>query len=72
MFDQAVNKDKKPYLYRAALTYYTGYLASQKPFVEVFNEVSKYMGDPERCWSYTLRVKRGMKDSSQPGGLYKD
>lgn len=47
MFDQAVNKNKKPYLYRGALTYYTGYLASKQSFVEVFNEVSKYMDDPD-------------------------
>ena len=31
-----------------------------------------YIVDPERRWNLAVRVKRGLKDTSQPGGLFKD
>jgi hypothetical protein len=32
----------------------------------------KYVDNPKKRWKYVLRVKRGLGDTSQPGGLYKD
>ena len=41
-------------------------------FVELFNDIKKYIDDNLSRWRYCLRVKRGFTDTSQPGGLYKD
>ncbi len=41
-------------------------------FVELFSDLSKYIEDPFRRWKYVLRVKRGLEDTSQPGGFFKD
>ncbi len=57
MFDQAVNPRQKPFLYRGALTYYSGYLASTGSFADVYKAILKYINDPDRAWQYTLRVK---------------
>ena len=41
-------------------------------FVELFNDLEKYVDNPKKRWRYVLRVKRGLGDTSLPGGLYKD
>lgn len=64
--------DGVPYLYRPALNYYMGYKASQMSFVDLFNDIGKYIDDLTSRWRYCLRVKRGLTDTSEPGGLYKD
>lgn len=47
-------------------------MAKERSFVEIFNALEKYIQDPDRRWKYVLRVKRGLNDTSQPGGFYKD
>lgn len=63
---------KKPFMYKAALNYYSAYMASKMSFVELFNDLEQYIDNPRRRWKCTLRVKRGMIDTVEPGGLYKD
>lgn len=41
-------------------------------FVELFKDLEKYVDSPLGRWKFTLRVKRGLVDTSQKGGLYKD
>ncbi len=61
-----------PFLFKPALNYYACYKASELSFVELFNDLEKYVDNPKKRWKYVLRVKRGLSDTSQPGGLYKD
>jgi hypothetical protein len=40
--------------------------------VELFDDLGRYIDDKMSRWKFVLRVKRGVQDTSQPGGLYKD
>lgn len=59
---------KDPFLWRAALLYYTVYQASQMSFCELFKDIGKFVKDPNTRWDYCVRAKRGWTDTSQPGG----
>ncbi len=48
------------------------YQASKMGFVDLFNDIGKYIDNKMSRWKFVLRVKRGLVDSSEPGGLYKD
>jgi len=61
-----------PVLYRSALNYYMAVQASKMSFLDLFNHIGQYIDCPRSRFKYTLRVKRGMTDTSQAGGLYKD
>uniref|UniRef100_A0A8C5K2A0 Microtubule associated tyrosine carboxypeptidase 2 n=1 Tax=Jaculus jaculus TaxID=51337 RepID=A0A8C5K2A0_JACJA len=63
---------KDPFLWRAALLYYTVYQASQMSFCELFKDISKFVKDPNTRWDYCVRAKRGWTDTSQPGCFNKD
>ena len=41
-------------------------------FVDLFKNLEKYVDSPIARWKYAVRVKRGLTDTSQAGGLYKD
>ena len=41
-------------------------------FVEMFKDLEKYISDPKRRWKYCMRSKRGLTDTSQKGGFFKD
>ena len=69
---QCQERGKIPFLYKAALNYYSAYMASKLSFVELFNDLEKYVDNPKRRWKCALRVKRGIIDTSEPGGMYKD
>lgn len=58
---------KDPFLWRAALLYYTVYRASQMSFCELFRDIGKFVKDPNTRWDYCVRAKRGWTDTSQPG-----
>lgn len=58
---------KDPFLWRAALLYYTVYRASQMSFCELFKDIGKFVKDPNTRWDYCVRAKRGWTDTSQPG-----
>ncbi|XP_074756901.1 putative tyrosine carboxypeptidase MATCAP2 isoform X3 [Athene noctua] len=63
---------KDPFLWRAALLYYTVYQASQMSFSQLFEDVGKFVKDPNTRWDYCVRAKRGWTDTSQPGCFNKD
>ncbi|KAG8442764.1 hypothetical protein GDO86_011539 [Hymenochirus boettgeri] len=63
---------KDPFLWRAALLYYTVYQASCMSFVELFKDVGQFVKDPNTRWDYCVRAKRGWADTSQPGCFSKD
>jgi hypothetical protein len=70
--EHALNPSKKPFFYKAALNYYAACQAGTMSFVELFEDLEQFVDDPLRRWNVTLRVKRGISDTSIPGGLYKD
>ncbi|OMJ90676.1 hypothetical protein SteCoe_6958 [Stentor coeruleus] len=70
--ESAFNQNRKPYLWSAALHYYASYQASILSFSDLYADLSKYIDDPNKRFKETLRVKRGMTDTSKPGGCYKD
>jgi hypothetical protein len=55
-----------------ALKYYLADVAQTKSFAEVFQAAYGYLHDVERAWSFTMRAKRGLEDTSQGGGFTKD
>ena len=59
-----------PLLYRAALLYYSCYLASKCSFSQIFQATAKYQPDPEMRWKECVRVKRGIADTSKPFGSF--
>ncbi|XP_069870367.1 putative tyrosine carboxypeptidase MATCAP2 isoform X2 [Dipodomys merriami] len=63
---------KDPFLWRAALLYYTVYQASQMSFCDLFKDIGKFVKDPNTRWDYCVRAKRGWTDTSQPGCFNKD
>lgn len=63
-------KDKSAY--GAALRYLAVEKAQNSSFVETYRFVSKYVLDDERRWAITLKQKRGLTDTSMPGGFTKD
>ncbi|KAL6113586.1 matcap1 [Pungitius sinensis] len=63
---------KQPYLWRAALLYYTVYHAASMSFSRLFGHIARFVQDPDVRWEYCLRAKRGQTDTSQPGCFSKD
>lgn len=55
-----------------ALKYLSTDFAQTHSFAELWDFVGKYVEDPEARWLITLRQKRGLQDTSQPGGYTKD
>jgi len=58
--------------YKSALTYIASDWAQHHSFAEVYNRLEKYIPGAESRWKKTLRLKRGLTDTSQPGGFSKD
>lgn len=61
-----------PYLWLSALKYFATYHAQTKSFAEIYTLLKPYVPDPERRWQVCIRVKRGLEDTSEPGGYAKD
>ena len=72
MLEQSKDPNKFTYLFKPALNYYMCCKASELSFKDLFNDLAKYVDNPRQRYKYVLRVKRGLNDTSQPGGLYKD
>jgi len=71
-----INEERNGYLNRNILANYAGRvlavdMAQRAPFVEVFEYLSKYF-DAATSFKFTTRAKRGISDTSKPGGLTKD
>jgi hypothetical protein len=56
----------------SAIRYVAVDYAQQHSFAELWKLLGTYIQDPERRWMITFRQKRGMTDTSQPGGYTKD
>ncbi|KAJ8252179.1 hypothetical protein COCON_G00214910 [Conger conger] len=63
---------KQPYLWRAALLYYTVFHAAHMSFSQLFSHIARFVQDPAVRWEYCIRAKRGQTDTSQPGCFSKD
>lgn len=59
---------KQPFLWRAALLYYTIYRAAHMSFRQLFQDLARYVQDADVRWEYCVRAKRGQTDTSLPGG----
>jgi hypothetical protein len=59
-------------LFTAALRYLAVTLAAKMSFVELYRELNRYLRDPDRCFFEAVRAKRGVFDTSAPGGCAKD
>ncbi|XP_004600665.2 microtubule-associated tyrosine carboxypeptidase 1 [Sorex araneus] len=63
---------KHPFLWRAALLYYTIHRAAAMSFRQLFHDLARYVQDADVRWEYCVRAKRGQTDTSQPGCFSKD
>ncbi|CAO2610097.1 Microtubule-associated tyrosine carboxypeptidase [Lemmus lemmus] len=63
---------KQPFLWRAALLYYTIHQAAHMSFRQLFQDLAQYVQDEAVRWEYCVRAKRGQMDTSQPGCFSKD
>jgi uncharacterized protein (TIGR02421 family) len=64
-------KEEK-YLYLAISLVYAVNMALEHSFIEVFEKMLDFKIPPERAFRTALKVKRGLEDTSQPGGFTKD
>lgn len=53
-------------------TYIAIYLSQHHSFSEVFNQLKSFKMTDDLAWQLTVRGKRGLTDTSLPGGLTKD
>lgn len=58
--------------YKSAVNYLAVSLALKEDFVTVFNFFYKIIQNQERAWTWTLKKKRGIKDTSKKGAFTKD
>ncbi len=58
--------------FNSALRHFAVDCAQKYSFAETWNKLGKYIQDPERRWMVTIRQKRGLTDTSIPGGFTKD
>lgn len=60
-------------LWRAALLYYSTWRAVQLSFRDLFEDLAQFLGQSvDERWDFCVRAKRGLSDTSQPGGFAKD
>jgi len=64
----------KKYLpaYTAAINFLATIKAQESSFLEVWQFVNHFVEDHEKAFNLTFKKKRGLTDTSQPGGLTKD
>jgi hypothetical protein len=63
---------KNKVVFKSYHTYSAVWLAQKHSFAEVYGYLKKFNLSDNLAWNITLRTKRGLKDSSQPGGFTKD
>ncbi len=57
---------------KSYLTYIAVYTAQRASFTKVFHTLREYHVSESTAWNIAVRTKRGLTDTSQPGGLTKD
>ncbi|MBP7768595.1 DUF1704 domain-containing protein [Candidatus Woesebacteria bacterium] len=63
---------KNKILHKSYFSYVATYLAQQASFRTVFDHLVQYGCTPATAWNVAVKVKRGLTDTSQPGGLTKE
>lgn len=63
---------KDPYMRKSFLSYTAAYLAQHTSFVEIFKKIRSYGIQSNTAWNITTKAKRGVQDTSQPGGATKN
>ncbi len=58
--------------YVGALNYLGVKIAQKSSFAQTFTFFNKYLQDKSRCWKLTVKHKKGLYDTSKPGGFTKD
>jgi hypothetical protein len=59
-------------LFIPATRYLASSIAQKSSFVETWNQLKPYVDNKERLWTLVFRQKRGLEDTSLPGGFTKD
>lgn len=62
---------EEPYLWRDAIQYVASNVACRLSFSEVNRSLKHYINDQERRFEVVVKAKRGMTDTSKPGGFTK-
>jgi hypothetical protein len=62
---------KQQLVYRTALSYLGAKIASKSDFKTVYQFFFQFLENEEKSWSYALKNKRGLTDTSLPGGFSK-
>ncbi|KAJ8335193.1 hypothetical protein SKAU_G00408320 [Synaphobranchus kaupii] len=63
---------KDPTLWRAALLYYTVHQAGHLAFADLFQDLERFVNNPNTRWDYCIRAKRGQANTARPGCFSKD
>lgn len=58
--------------HKTYLNYFAAYMAQQISFAELYSELVELGCSQRFAWNVTLKNKRGLKDTSQPGGFSKN
>ncbi len=57
--------------YYHALTYLATNIAQESSFIKTYEFIYQYLKDELRSWRLTVKMKRGLYDTSEPGGFTK-
>jgi hypothetical protein len=57
--------------YYHALTYVATDVAQKSSFIKTYEFIHQYLKDELRAWRLTVKMKRGLYDTSEPGGFTK-
>lgn len=68
---EMLNADQ-PLAYKSAINYLAVNLASHHSFTRVFRFFNQHWQDPQRAWIWTLKKKRGVRDTSKRIAFSKD
>lgn len=72
LYEAAVSETRSLLLFKPALNYYSAFLASQNSFCDLYTKLKEFINDSEKLWYQCMRVKRGISNTSSPGGMFKD
>ena len=59
-------------MFKPALRYMAAIYASKCNFIDLYQKLNKYVKDKDECWRECVRVKRGIGNTEDIGGYYKD
>ena len=64
--------EEKPFLFKPALRYLAAIYTSKSNFIDLYKKLNKFVKDRDECWRECVRVKRGIGNTEDHGGFYKD